>query len=136
MVTSTPGAIGYADVAYALKNKLRFARVKNKAGVYATPGIRGAIAAASTVTNVPPDNAISIVDPPATAKTRIAYPISTFSWVIAPLESGKAKLLKQFILFAISTQGQKLGVPLLYAQMPKVVQVASAKTISKIKQKS
>ena len=40
VVTSTPGAIGYADVAYALKNQLHFARVKNKAGVYATPGIR------------------------------------------------------------------------------------------------
>ena len=56
--------------------------------------------------------------------------------MIAPLESSKAKLLKQFLLFTISTQGQKLGLPLLYAPMPKVVQVASAKTISKIKQKS
>ena len=136
VVSSTPGAIGYADVAYAIKNKLRFARVKNKAGVYATPGIRAGAAAASTVTSLPPDNAISIVDPPASAKTKIAYPISTFVWVIAPLDSGKAKLLKQFLLFAISNQGQALGKPLLYAPMPKVVQVASAKTIAKIKQKS
>ena len=45
---NTPGAIGYADVAYALTNKLRFAKVKNKAGVFATPGIRAATAAAST----------------------------------------------------------------------------------------
>ncbi len=136
VVSSTPGAIGYADVAYALSNKLHVARVKNKAGVYATPGIRGAVAAASTIKTIPSDNAISIVDPPAGAKTRNAYPIATFTWVVAPLESGKAKLLKQFLLFAISTQGQKLGTRLLYAPMPKQVQVASAKTISKIKQKS
>lgn len=136
VVTSTPGAIGYADIAYALKNKIHVARVKNKAGVYATPGIRGAIAAASTITSVPPDNAISIVDPPATAKTKVAYPICTFTWVIVPVESKNAKLLKQFLLFAISSQGQKLGTPLLYSPMPKVVQVASAKTISKIQQKS
>ena len=70
VVKSTPGAIGYADVAYALTNKLRFAKVKNKAGVYATPGIRGAVAAASTIKTIPPDNAISIVDPPASARRR------------------------------------------------------------------
>ena len=53
VVTSTPGAIGYADVAYALQNKLRFAKVKNKAGAYATPGIRGAVAAAATIKTIP-----------------------------------------------------------------------------------
>ena len=47
VVKSTPGAIGYADVAYALTNKLRFAKVRNKAGAFATPGIRGAVAAAA-----------------------------------------------------------------------------------------
>ena len=132
IVTSTPGAIGYADVAYALNNHLHVARVKNKAGVYATPGIRAGAAAAATIKSVPPDNAISIVDPPASAKA--AYPISTFTWVIAPIESKKAKLLKQFLLFAISNQGQGLGKKLLYAPLPKVVQVASNKTIAKIKQ--
>jgi phosphate transport system substrate-binding protein len=134
VVTSTPGAIGYADVAYALNNHLRFARVKNKAGVFATPGIRAGAAAAATIKSVPPDNAISIVDPPASAKTRIAYPISTFTWVIVPVESKNAKLLKQFLLFAISNQGQGLGKKLLYAPIPKVVQVAASKTIAKIKQ--
>ena len=134
VVKNTPGAIGYADVAYALTNKLRFAKVRNKAGVFATPGIRAAAAAASTIKTVPPDNAISIVDPPVTKKTKLAYPISTFTWVIVPLEAKNAKELKQFFLFTISKPGQQLGLKLLYAPIPDVVRVAAAKSIAKVKQ--
>ena len=93
-------------------------------------------AAASTVTSRPARQRDLDRRSAGDGQDRIAYPISTFVWVIAPLDSGKAKLLKQFLLFAISNQGQTLGKPLLYAPMPKVVQVASAKTIAKIKQKS
>ena len=48
-VTRTPGAVGYADVAYALANKLQFAAVQNKSGKFALPGIRGIEAAAANV---------------------------------------------------------------------------------------
>ena len=47
VVTRTPGAVGYADIAYALANKLQFAAVQNKSGKYALPGIRGIKAAAA-----------------------------------------------------------------------------------------
>jgi len=133
VVKSTPGAIGYADVAYALSNKLRFAKVRNKARAFATPGIRGAVAAAKSIKSIPADNALSLVDPPASAG-KLAYPISTFTWVIVPLEAKQAKPLKQFLLFAISKTGQALGTKLLYAPIPDSVRVASAKTIAKVKQ--
>jgi phosphate transport system substrate-binding protein len=134
VVTNTPGGIGYADVAYALTNHLHFAKVRNKGGVFATPGIRAAAAAASTVKTMPADNGISIVDPPANTKTtKNAYPISTFTWVIVPLEAKSAKEVKQFLLFVISKQGQALGTKLLYAPIPDVVRVAAAKSIARIK---
>lgn len=133
LVKATPGGIGYADVAYALKNGLRFARVQNRAGVFETPGIR-ATAAAAAVTTFPADNSISIVDPPASAK--LAYPIATYTWVIVPLSAKKAKLVKQFLLFAISPQGQKLGTPLLFTPLPKPAAIAAAKTIARIRQAS
>ena len=133
VVKSTPGAIGYADVAYALQNKLRFAKVKNKAGAYATPGIRGAVAAAASIKTIPSDNAISLVDPPASAG-KLAYPISTYTWVIVPLQSKQAAAVKRFLLFAISKPGQQLGLKLLYAPIPDNVRVAAAKTIAKVKQ--
>jgi phosphate transport system substrate-binding protein len=133
VVTSTPGAIGYADVAYALANKLRFAKVKNKGGVWATPGIRAATAAAATIKKMPSDNGISIVDPPVTKNNRLAYPISTFTWAIVPLQAKNAREVKQFLLFAISKNGQQLGTKLLYAPLPDNVRVAAAKSIAKIK---
>ncbi len=140
VVKSTPGAIGYADVAYALSNKLRFAKVRNSYGLFATPGIRGAIAAAKSIKSIPADNAISIVDPPkqtgkaAIKATKAAYPISTFTWVIVPLESKQAAAVKKFLLYTISKPGQAQGVKLLYAPMPDAVRVAAAKTIAKVKQ--
>src|SRR5919198_3241574 len=46
-VSQTPGGIGYVDVAFALKNHLKFFAMKNKSGKFATPGLKGILAAAS-----------------------------------------------------------------------------------------
>ena len=131
VVARTSGALTYVDVAFALKNKLFFFAVKNQAGNYTLPGIKQIIAAASTVTSVPADNAISIVDPAGTAKD--AYPVSTFTWIIIPRTASKASTVKKFVLYAISPFGQKLGQPLVFAPLPKVVAVAANKTIATIK---
>lgn len=132
IVAKTSGSLTYVDVAFALKNKLFFFAVKNQAGKYTLPGIKQIVAAASTVTSVPADNALSIVDPP---KTNVdAYPIGTFTWIITPKSSKKAVTLKKFILYAISPFGQKLGLPLVFAPLPKVVAVAASKTVAQITQ--
>src|SRR5581483_1947483 len=47
-VTQTPGSIGYADVAFALKNHLKYFAMKNTSGKFATPGLKGILAAASS----------------------------------------------------------------------------------------
>ncbi len=39
LVTQTPGAIGYADVAYALANHFSYFAMKNRSGKFATPGM-------------------------------------------------------------------------------------------------
>ena len=49
VVSRTEGGVMYADVAYALANKLKFAKVKNKAGKWTLPGLRSINAAASSV---------------------------------------------------------------------------------------
>jgi phosphate transport system substrate-binding protein len=129
-VASTEGAVGYADVAFALKNHLHFFAVQNAAGKFTLPGIKQTLAAAATVKSIPADNAISIVNPPKSASD--AYPICTFVWFIVPTNSPKADLIKKFIKFGISPQGQKLGLPLIFSPMPKVVAVASVKTLAKV----
>ncbi len=128
-VSRTNGAIGYVDVAYALANHLAFASIQNKAGTYTTPGLRSIAAAASTVTRVPANNELSIVNPPKTEK--LAYPICTFTYVILPTKTSKAKELRQFVFWAL-TAGQKYGPRLLFVAVPKVVLVKSEKTLKQV----
>jgi phosphate transport system substrate-binding protein len=130
IVTKTEGAIGYADVAYALKNKLRFASMLNKAGKYTTPGLRGIVAAAATLPRkITGDGAISIVDPPR--GNPLAYPICTFTWIIVPTSSSKAADLRKMVYWAV-TQGQKDGPKLLFQPLPKQVQAFDYKQIKLI----
>ena len=129
-LSSTPGGITYVDVAYSLKNHLKIAKLKNRANKFVLPGIKNIEAAAASLKKVnSKDNAITIVDPnPRQPK---AYPICTFTWAIVPLKSGKAADLKKFLSWAV-TKGQPLGVPLVFAPMPKPVVKAAQKTIARI----
>jgi phosphate transport system substrate-binding protein len=117
VVTRTEGAIGYADIAYALKNKIKFAAVQNRSGRWATPGLRAIKAAAAADQKFSATNELSIVNPPKGKKFRIAYPISTYSYVIVPLQSQKAAELKRFITWAVTT-GQRYGPPLIFQPLP------------------
>jgi phosphate transport system substrate-binding protein len=134
VLTKTDGAIGYADVAYALKNKIRFASVLNASGKYATPGLRGIQAAAATLPKTLSGNgAFSIVNPPK--GNPLAYPIATFTYVIAASGSPRAAEVKKMIYWAV-TQGQKMGPPLLFQPLPLQVQAFAFKQIKKIQASS
>ena len=52
VVKSTDGAIGYADIAYAVTNHIQVMAVRNAAGKYTTPGIKSISAAAAAFKNV------------------------------------------------------------------------------------
>jgi len=130
VITKTEGAIGYVDVAYALQNKIRFASILNKSGKYATPGLRGIDAAAKTLPkNLSGDGALSIVDPPK--GNPLAYPISTFTYVIIPSSSSKSAELRKMVYWAV-TKGQTMGKPLLFEPLPLQVQAFAFKQIKKI----
>jgi phosphate transport system substrate-binding protein len=129
-LSTTDGGITYVDVAYTLKNHLKFAAVKNKAGTFALPGLTGIRSAAATINRVAPDNGgISIVNPAKTQK--LAYPICTFTYVIIPKQTSKAAELKRFVNWTL-TKGQTSGPKLLFSPIPKVVLKASLKTTALI----
>jgi len=129
-LSQTNGGITYVDVAFALSNHFKFASVKNRAGVFALPGLTGIKAAAATINRVAPDNGgISIVDPAKTQK--LAYPISTFTYVIIPKQTSKAADLKKFVRWTL-TKGQADGPKLIFQPIPKVVLKASLKTLNLI----
>jgi phosphate transport system substrate-binding protein len=129
VVKSTDGAIGYADIAYAVTNHIAVMAVRNAAGKYTTPGIKSISAAAGAFSKVPGNNEVHIVNPPKSAT--FAYPISTYSYVIVPETTNNAADLRKFVFWAL-TGGQKYGVKLRYVPIPKQVLVASEKTLKKV----
>ncbi|HTU80131.1 MAG TPA: phosphate ABC transporter substrate-binding protein PstS [Solirubrobacteraceae bacterium] len=128
-ISSTNGAIGYIAIAYVLQNKFDYALIKNAAGNYPVPGIPSISAAAKTLTSVPANNEVSIVDPPASAPQ--AYPISTFTYALVPEKAPKASTLKPFLKWAIH-EGQTFGPKLDFAPLPEQVVKADEATIEKI----
>jgi phosphate transport system substrate-binding protein len=129
IVSSTNGAIGYIAASYLIGRGLGVAALQNAAGNYEFPNYSKIEAAGKTVTSVPSNNQLSIVDPPSSASS--AYPLSTFTYAIVPKVSSSASLLKQFITYALTT-GQKYGPALDFAPIPKVVVSAAEKTIKSL----
>jgi phosphate transport system substrate-binding protein len=128
-VAQTPGGIGYVDVAYALHNHLSYFAIQNRSGKFATPGLKGILAAASSDQKPDANNALSIVNPPK--KFPLAYPISTYTYVIVPTSTPKAADLRKFLFWAV-TKGQTYGPKLLFQPIPKPVLVVAERTIKKI----
>jgi phosphate transport system substrate-binding protein len=117
-VRSTPGAIGYVELAYAKQNKLTMAAIKNADGNFVLPSIESTSEAAAGV-QMPADFRVSITD----AKGKGAYPISSFTYILLykdQTDAARGKAVAQFLWWAIH-DGQKLAGPLDYAPLPKAV---------------
>ena len=132
VVKSTPGALTYVDAAYAIQNKLQFATIQNRSGRFTTPGIRGITQAVSQLPKkVTSLSQLKIVDPPKGAG-KLAYPISTFTYVILPTRSAKAADLRKFVYWAV-TEGQKFGPPLFFVPLPTPVKAFAYRELAKVK---
>jgi len=133
LITRTNGAVGYVDVAYAIKNHIKFAAVRNKAGKFLFPSLRRIEAAATAFTTVPANNELHIVNPAKSAT--FAYPISTYTYIIVHKKSAHAAELRKMIFWAL-TQGQQsqFAAKLTFAKMSTVkrVLVAAEKTLKQI----
>jgi len=131
VVKSTVGALTYVDIAYSLSNKLRIGWVQNRAGKFASPGLRGIKAAASVLPKqITTPEQLKLVNPPKSAGA-LAYPISTFTYVIAPTSSSKSADLRKLIYWAV-TRGQSYGPPLVFEPLPTQVQAYAYREIKKI----
>jgi phosphate transport system substrate-binding protein len=127
VVASTEGALGYIETSYLITHGLPGAAVVNAAGNAVYPNLSNIEAAGKSVTHVPANNELHIVNPPSKFKT--AYPISTFTYVIVPKGSPKKSLLSPFIEY-VTTKGQAYGPALDFPPIPKVVQAAVHKSLS------
>ena len=127
-VTSTPGAIGYFELAYAKQNQIRAALLKNASGTFVEPSVKGAAdAGASAANNMPPDlKAIFVNAPGATS-----YPISGFSWIVVfkdQKDATKGKAIIDLLKYTVH-DGQQYSEALEYAALPKPVQDLDDKVI-------
>ncbi len=122
LLQSIKGSIAYAAAAYLIADQLPAAAIKNAAGNFETPNLTNIDAAAASVTRVPASGVVSIVNPPR--NYRSAYPIATFSYVIAAPHGPRAGLLKSWIDYALGA-GQAFGPRLDYGTIPPVVLNAS-----------
>jgi phosphate transport system substrate-binding protein len=120
-VKQSEGSIGYVELIYALANNLPYADVKNADGKFVEPSLESVTAAASTAKfPANTDFRVSITDAPGAA----AYPISSFTWLlIRPKmkDPAKAKALKDFLKWMITSDAQQMAAELKYAPLPKEV---------------
>lgn len=125
LVKQTPGAIGYMELAYALQNKMSFAKIQNKAVNFITPGVASTSAAANI--DLPADAKVSLTNTEATD----GYPLSGFTWVIIYKEQSynnrsqdRASKLLQLLWWNVH-EGQQYCETLHYAPLsPSAAKVA------------
>jgi phosphate transport system substrate-binding protein len=127
LVRQLPGAMGYVELIYALQNKIAYGEVKNSDGNYVKASIAGVTEAAASIKVLPADYRVSITNAPGAT----AYPISSFTWLLVPLNSpdaAKGKVIKDLLSWVV-TSGQSEVEALSYAPLPKNVADKVLKTI-------
>jgi phosphate transport system substrate-binding protein len=126
-VRSTPGAIGYVELAYVLENHMPAATLQNRAGKWVACSEATVAAAAATKPSVSPTN-FSIVDSPGAN----SYPISGYSWIVVykkQSDSGRAKELYNVLTWLVGPQGQSNAKSVDYVPLPVNVQNAASATL-------
>jgi phosphate ABC transporter phosphate-binding protein len=119
-VDKTPNSIGYVELIYAIQHELNYGTVKNPAGEFIKADLASITAAASAAkVGRSEDGGFGILNQPA----RDAYPISTFTWLIVPVEGAspqKRSAMADLLTWAL-TAGQKQCASLGYAPLPREI---------------
>jgi phosphate transport system substrate-binding protein len=124
LVRQTPGSVGYAELIYAIQNKIPFGAVKNRAGKFVVASLE-TVKAAADIKDLPRDTRVSLTDTPAPE----GYPITSMTWILVYQEMAKNRAVKSKaeaealakLLWWIVHDGQKYNEPLHYARLPEVV---------------
>jgi len=115
LVKSTPGAVGYVDLADAVNADLTFASIKNSSGQYIAPTLQAASAAMAGAT-VKDD----LTYDPINASGADAYPITSPTWIITyqkQPDATTANAMKGWLNFLL-TDGQDFARSVGYAKLP------------------
>jgi phosphate transport system substrate-binding protein len=132
IVSQTPGALGYAELIYALQNKISYGGVQNMNGEFVKASVPSVTAAAAEAAKqMPADFRVSITNAPGKG----VYPISSFTWLLlyeSPKDKGQSKAMVDFVKWALG-DGQKFCADLGYAPLPDAVVKLELAQLAKIK---
>jgi phosphate transport system substrate-binding protein len=117
-VKQTEASIGYVELIYAISNGLPAALMQNADGKFVQPSLKS-VSAAAAGADLPPasDFRVSITD----AKGPESYPISSFTWILAPKEGNdttKMRELHRFLSWMLKPAAQRMAADLHYAPLP------------------
>ncbi|AFN75870.1 phosphate ABC transporter substrate-binding protein, PhoT family [Melioribacter roseus P3M-2] len=117
MIKQTKGAIGYVELAYAVKNKLPHVAIKNRAGNFIEANFKTVSAASDGAAKDMPDDLRAMI---TNADGKDSYPISGFTWLLIykdMKDQKKAEALVKFLKWAL-TKGESYAESLYYAPLP------------------
>jgi phosphate transport system substrate-binding protein len=130
MIRQMDGAFGYVELIYAVQNHIPYGIVKNAAGNWVKASLDGATAAAASVKTMPADFRVSITNAPG----KDAYPISSFTWLLIPVQSkdaSRAKILSDFLNWMLDS-GEGMTKELAYAPLPDSVSMKVRDAIKQV----
>jgi len=124
------GSIGYVELIYAVQNNISYGSVRNAAGTFVRASLDGVTEAAASVKTMPADFRVSITNAPG----KTAYPISSFTWLLIPVQAKdpkNGKILADFLNWMVN-DGQKMTAQLAYAPLPDAVAEKVKATIKQV----
>jgi phosphate transport system substrate-binding protein len=130
MIRQMEGAFGYVELIYAVQNNIPYGIVRNAAGTWLKGSLDGATAAAASVADMPADFRVSITNAPG----KDAYPISSFTWLLIPVQAkdgARGKIIVDFLNWMLD-QGETMTESLAYAPLPTNVAAKVRETIKQV----
>jgi phosphate ABC transporter phosphate-binding protein len=128
------GAIGYVELAYAIKDKIQYAALQNQASKYVLPTPEGVTAAARVALiegQIPDDLRYSLTNVPGEE----SYPIAGTAWAVLYTNpsSERGKAIVDFLRWAGRADGgQKYSADLHYAPLPEELVARIEKVLASV----
>lgn len=128
LVNKTPNSIGYVELIYAIQHELNYGAVKNVDGEFIKADLASITAAAAGAkVGRGEDARFAILNQPGWD----VYPISTFTWLVAPVEGVSAEkraAIADLLTWALTT-GQKQCASLGYAPLPQKIAASELEAV-------
>ncbi len=130
LVESTPGAVGYVELAYVLQTHMNEAAVENRSKRFEVPTLKSVAAAAAAFPKVSSEN-FSITN----EKGKDVYPIVTYSWLLVfknQPDAAKGKALVTLMKWLATSAQTKYAKSLDYVPLPKNVQTLALNLLKQV----